>query len=176
MKDTDADVQAETASDSRSAAWAYSQPEAQANKAARMKITMRERAVSTPIASAITMPPLSARIALPSRESSRLLVVTASEHEQPDQVGHLLALAQLVAEQRDRRDAGEAGVAARKAMVPEQEWAQAPGDGRQRQVMPGQAQGSLPIRKATTMVSTSPDEQGEPGQTPPASQPGFRRR
>ena len=53
---------------------AYSQPEAQACSAAMMKITMRERAVSTPIDSAMTRPPLSARIARPSRESSRLRV------------------------------------------------------------------------------------------------------
>ena len=39
------------------------------------KITIREREVLMPIASPITMPPLSARIALPSRESSRLRVV-----------------------------------------------------------------------------------------------------
>ena len=55
--------------------WAYSQPAAQAWSAAITKITMRARDVSTPIASAITMPPLSARIARPSRESSRLRVV-----------------------------------------------------------------------------------------------------
>ncbi len=53
---------------------AYSQPEAQACSAAMMKITMRERAVSTPIDSAITRPPLSARMARPSRESSRFCV------------------------------------------------------------------------------------------------------
>ena len=35
---------------------------------------IREREVSTPIASAITMPPFSARIARPVRLSSRLLV------------------------------------------------------------------------------------------------------
>ena len=46
-----------------------------ANSAASTKITIRARDVSTPIASAITMPPFSARIARPSRESSRLWVV-----------------------------------------------------------------------------------------------------
>ena len=39
------------------------------------EITMRAREVSTPMASAITMPPLRARMARPSRESSRFLVV-----------------------------------------------------------------------------------------------------
>ena len=58
--------------------WAYSQPAAQACNAAITKITMRERDVSTPIASAITTPPFSARIARPSRESSRLWVVTTA--------------------------------------------------------------------------------------------------
>ena len=55
---------------------AYSQPEAHASSAAITKITMREREVSTPIASAMMRPPLSARIARPSRESSRLWVVS----------------------------------------------------------------------------------------------------
>ncbi|MNQ84322.1 hypothetical protein D3C85_994460 [compost metagenome] len=54
--------------------WAYNQPDAQACSAAMMKITMRERAVSTPMDSAITRPPLSARMARPSRESSRFCV------------------------------------------------------------------------------------------------------
>ncbi|MNT16789.1 hypothetical protein D3C72_1519070 [compost metagenome] len=53
---------------------AYSQPDAQACKAAMTKITMRERAVSTPMDSAITRPPLSARMARPSRESRRFWV------------------------------------------------------------------------------------------------------
>ena len=54
---------------------AYSQPDAQAISAARTNTTMREAEVFTPIDSAITMPPLSARMARPSRESSRLRVV-----------------------------------------------------------------------------------------------------
>ena len=57
---------------------AYSQPDAQACSAAMTKITMRERAVFTPIASAMTTPPLSARMARPWRESSRFCVVSAA--------------------------------------------------------------------------------------------------
>ncbi|MCY1427043.1 hypothetical protein D9M71_428730 [compost metagenome] len=51
---------------------AYSQPDSAASSAATTKIASLERAVFTPIASAITVPPLSARIARPSRLSSRL--------------------------------------------------------------------------------------------------------
>ncbi len=54
---------------------AYSQPDAHAIIAASTKAIMREAAVFTPIDSAITMPPFSARMARPSRESSRLSVV-----------------------------------------------------------------------------------------------------
>ena len=50
-------------------------PPPTAGSAASTNATMREAEVFTPIDSAITMPPLSARIARPSRESSRLLVV-----------------------------------------------------------------------------------------------------
>ena len=54
---------------------AYIQPATQASTAATTKITIFWREVSTPIASAITRPPRKARIARPSRESSRLLII-----------------------------------------------------------------------------------------------------
>ena len=51
---------------------AYSQPDTAASKAASTNTLMRWRAVSTPIDSAITRVDFSARMARPSRESSRL--------------------------------------------------------------------------------------------------------
>ena len=51
---------------------AYSQPDTADSRAASTNSFMRWRAVSTPIDSAITRPLLSARMARPSRESSRL--------------------------------------------------------------------------------------------------------
>ena len=51
---------------------AYSQPDTAASSAASTNSLMRWLAVSTPIDSAIRRPVLSARMARPSRESSRL--------------------------------------------------------------------------------------------------------
>ncbi len=59
--------------------WKYakSHPETLASSAARTKAVTLTRNVSTPIASAIVVPPLTARSARPARESSRC--VTAIE-------------------------------------------------------------------------------------------------
>ena len=57
---------------------AYSQPDAHAIIAASTNTIMRDAHVFTPIDSAITRPPFSARIARPSRESSRLRVVSSA--------------------------------------------------------------------------------------------------
>ena len=84
---------------------AYSQPDAHASIAASTKTIMRDDAVFTPIDSAITMPPLSARMARPSRESSRLQRGEDAGHqEEPDQVVDLAARFQRDAEDLDRRE------------------------------------------------------------------------
>ncbi|VVE90833.1 hypothetical protein PBR20603_04827 [Pandoraea bronchicola] len=57
---------------------AYSQPEIAARTAAYTNTTTFIHAVFTPIASAMTPPPLSARMARPERESSRFLIDTTA--------------------------------------------------------------------------------------------------
>ncbi len=57
---------------------ANSQPETLASSAARTKTVTLTRKVSTPIASAMVEPPLTARIARPGRESSRCVMAIAA--------------------------------------------------------------------------------------------------
>ena len=165
----DADV-SRMASDSRSAACARTASRGAGEQAARMNDHHRERAVSTPIASAITMPPRSARIALPSRESSRLLVDhnTPASTKKPDQVVDALALASARS-----RTARSAGCRSSRCGRPESPWCRtgstgsAPGDGRQRQVVPGQAQGELADQEGHRRGEHQPD-----GRASRASHPG----
>ncbi|KAG1389055.1 hypothetical protein G6F59_015694 [Rhizopus arrhizus] len=138
---------------------AYSQPEAQACSAAMMKITMRERAVSTPIDSAITRPPLSARMARPSRESSRVIDAAA--------------LVLRPAEQVVGGDVRDAGVAAQAFDGAEGEiQRQAPGNGAQRQEVARQLERDGAQQPGDEERQHQSGQQGQPGGGAQPGQPG----
>jgi TATA-binding protein-associated factor Taf7 len=85
------------------------------------------------------------------------------QHEGPDQVVELAAWTSVPAEQRDRRNAGDAGVAAEELDIAEQEIeADAPGDGAQRQVVPAHAQRDEAEEERDRGGDGEADEQGEP--------------
>ena len=86
------------------------------------------------------------------------------QHDDPDQVIKLATRLEFPAEQRHRRNAGNAGVAAEEFDVAEQEiQADAPGDGTQRQVMATHAQRDEAEAERHRAGDGEADEQRDPG-------------
>ena len=77
--------------------------------------------VSTPIASAITTPPFSARIARPRGNRAGCGGDHRRQHEGPDQVIDLAALVEAEATDGDRRQARDAALGAQEVQRAEQE-------------------------------------------------------
>src|ERR1700738_1118616 len=105
-----------------------------------MKTRSFARGACTPKASAATWPRRSARIARPVRESSRFMVSSAqSKTANQDAKEVVPGVNQRKGADRQRRDAGDAVVAAEEFELAEQiEQPEAPGDGAERQIMGGQ--------------------------------------
>ena len=111
---------------------------------------------------------------------ARVEQVADAEHGEqdngPDEVEELLARLQFQPEQIDRRDAGDAGVAAQKFDVAEQVvQADPPGNRAERQVMPAHAQGDEAQRQRDGGGQRQTDAQSQPGREAVARrQPGGR--
>ncbi|MNN60834.1 hypothetical protein D3C81_1760400 [compost metagenome] len=86
------------------------------------------------------------------------------QQQGPDQVVDLLALIQLPAQQRDRRQAADAGMAAEGFQGAEQVVErQAPGDGAQRQVVAGELQRQRAQQQGHRAGERQAHQQGQPG-------------
>ena len=105
-----------------------------------MNTSSLARGVCTPNASAATWPRRSARIARPVRESSRFMVSSArDQHRDPDRVIDRAGIEHLERADRQRRNPGDAVIAAEEFELAEQiKQPDAPGDGAERQIVAGQ--------------------------------------
>ena len=103
---------------------------------------LRARGVFDPELAAASAPPRSARMARPARLSSRLRGGQRGQHHADPDHGEIEPpVDQLEAAERQRRDAGDAVVAAEQVEIGESVVkAHRPGDGAERQVMAGQPQ------------------------------------
>ncbi|MCY1226722.1 hypothetical protein D9M72_389680 [compost metagenome] len=89
------------------------------------------------------------------------------QHHRPDQVEHRAARLQLDAEERQHRDPVQAVILAQELQVAEQEeQRQAPGNGRQRQVVAGHAHRDQPDHIGRCHRDHQPHQQPEPRRQP----------
>jgi len=120
---------------------------------ARTKATIFTRAVSMPNASATRAPPFRARIARQAGCRAGCSTPDDGQHHAPDQIIIVAAAGERVTADPHRRNTGQPIIFAEPVERAEQVIeADAPGDGSERQVMPGQTQGDGADRPAASPV------------------------